>query len=520
MSKALDVLDAQNAYYQIKFSGHRSLHLMIPAEAFPRDFRGSSINEQFRPIEKKIKAYLPDTGHATAGFRVVYSTHPIGAMVSIPLTRREVPTFRPWMANIHTVAVDFDWFQIPEGAVERTENFLNAVFDSRDGAPTTLSAPIIKPIPVKAYTGDNPMEKAEVLQAIDSEHPQERVAAARAALIQDMQLPQEKLARLLSDVEKDSLWFGTEIALRDASQVTVKDFVQLLAQEDDYLNALAHQLLGKSTVQADSVFEYLVSQEGITKDTVTAVVLMADMDWQMFVECPARISASSLQEWFEKIWIICGAALCLSWQHKIEDVFENAYRQARAYEASDDECNDKIHQLELLLKLRNKVPRKYIKDDLLFQPADELIQYGHDLRTIIMSMLNAQHPFTSAGAARFLTNLWWDDCIDILIQRLDSGSSSRKSALRALLDIGEPAAKPLLHALQTSRNQRIIIMTMETLGQLGDTRAIPAIRERANHRNERIYFNSRRVLKQYFGIEVEQSRQEDAAPDASETEER
>ena len=300
----------------------------------------------------------------------------------------------------------------------------------------------------------------------------------------------------------------------------MENFVQLLAQEDDYLNALAHQLLGQSTVQADSVFEYLASQEGIIKGTVAAVVLMADMDWQMLVECPARISASSLQEWFEKIWIICGAALCLGWRHKAEDVFESAYRQARAYEASDDERNDKIHQLELLLKLRNKVPRKSIEDDLLFQPANELMQYGHDLRTIIMSMVNAAHPFTSAGAIRFLTRLWWDDCIDILIQRLDSGSSSRKSALRALLDIGKPTVKPLIHALQTSRNQRIIVMTMEALGQLGDTRAIPAIRERADHRNERIHFNSRRVLKGYFGIEVEQSRQEDVAPDASEIEER
>ena len=81
MAKALDVLEFHNAYYRIKFSGHRSLHLMIPAEAFPKTFRGKSINEQFGLIEKRIKAYLPDSGHTTVGFRVVYSTHPEGGIV-------------------------------------------------------------------------------------------------------------------------------------------------------------------------------------------------------------------------------------------------------------------------------------------------------------------------------------------------------------------------------------------------------------------------------------------------------
>ena len=258
MSAALDVLDSHNAYYRVKFSGHRSLHLMIPAESFPRNFRGGDINELFDMVGKKIRGYLPDTGHTTVGLRVVYSTHPIGAMVSIPLTRREIPSFQPWMANIHTVAVDFDWFQVPEDAVERNENFLNVVFDSQGGEPSTVSAPAIEPLPVRAYAGDMPLAEAEILTSIDSEHPQERVAAARAALIQDVKLPQEKLKRLLIDTERDVLWFGTEIALRDVARVEVADFVQLLCQKDDYLIALAHRLLEQSAIRADSVFDYVV----------------------------------------------------------------------------------------------------------------------------------------------------------------------------------------------------------------------------------------------------------------------
>ena len=39
MMKVVDALESYGAFYQIKFSGHRSLHLMIPAESFPKTFQ-------------------------------------------------------------------------------------------------------------------------------------------------------------------------------------------------------------------------------------------------------------------------------------------------------------------------------------------------------------------------------------------------------------------------------------------------------------------------------------------------
>lgn len=56
---ALDVLDAHNACYRIKFSGHRSLHLIIPAESMPVTFRGKPLNEQFDQVQKKLDSFLP-----------------------------------------------------------------------------------------------------------------------------------------------------------------------------------------------------------------------------------------------------------------------------------------------------------------------------------------------------------------------------------------------------------------------------------------------------------------------------
>jgi hypothetical protein len=418
------------------------------------------------------------------------------------------------MANIYTVAVDFDWFAVPSNAVERTEKLLHLVFDNGQSNPVTVSTPAFQPLPVKAYTGDALWNEAEILKAIDSEHPQERVAGARAALVQNIRLPQEKLKRLLYDTERDTVWFGMEIAMRDASSVKVEDIIYLLGQKDDYLVGLGHQLVAQSAIEVDSVIEYLTCQREVNHNTVVAVRLIADMDWLTYAELPERIKAASLREWFEKVWVICGSALC----HIPEPVFQSAYRYVETCEANEEERNDKIHQLELLMKLRNTQPRKKIKDEPLFQAADELIQYGHNLRGVVMAMLNSGGPMTSQGALRYLTRLWWDDCIDILIQWFNLSSSRRKSALKALVDIGEPAVEPLIYAIQTTQSQNITIMSMQALGQLGNPRAISIIQERTHHPDERIHSNARRVLRTYFDIEMQPEKIDASAPDASEVE--
>lgn len=613
MAKALDVLDAHDVYYRIKFSGHRSLHLLIPAEAFPTTFRGKDINEQFNAIQKRIMGYLPKPGHATPGLRLVYSTHPRGGMVSIPLRREELPNFQPWMANIYTVAVDYDWFSVPDDAVERNEKFLHTVFDRQRTDRVTVNQPVFEPLPVKTYAGDTLLSEVEIRKAIASEHYQERVVAARAALIQNIQFPNETLKELLHDTEQDVLWFGMQIVLRDAQKIEVEAVAYLLGKEDDYLLGLGHQLLTQSTEQAEALCDYLISQgeinrnilaatrvitglswpdgKGIFKSVVergsrkiayalqkaienghpydevreyvqllrkhdigeimvfseaiqlllpqllhnlsegnvssahfsilqeiwenktmqlwtirelskevnalcdylisqdevnqntTGIVrLLATLDWQMFEKLPTRIQTASLQEWFAHVWVVCGSALCLKWKHKPEPIFENAYLQAKKYEvgaglkhATTEEVADKIHQLKLLFSLRNTQPHKRLEDAPLFQAADELIQYGHDLRGIVLAMLESEHPHVACGAVRFLTRLWWDDCIELLIQQLDASKSRRKTALKALVDIGIPAVEPLMEAINTSGNRRIIVKSTEALGRLGISVPSPCV---------------------------------------------
>ena len=142
IAKVADVLDAHDVFYQIKYSGNQSLHLIIPAESLPKTFRGKSINQQFVSIQNRLLSYLPipENIDISRGLRLAYSTHPFAGLVSLPLRRRELPNFHPFMANIHTVAVDFDWFEVPADAAQRNEEFLQTVFDSEE-KNVTVSLP-------------------------------------------------------------------------------------------------------------------------------------------------------------------------------------------------------------------------------------------------------------------------------------------------------------------------------------------------------------------------------------------
>lgn len=520
MMKVVDVLESYGVFYQIKFSGHRSLHLMLPAESFPRTFRERDLNSQFGEIKKRIKAFLPPSGHPNPGQRVVYSTHPKTGMVSLPLSREEVPNFRPWMANIHTVAVDFDWFDVPDDAVQRNENFLNIVFESEEPDRTIMEIPEIKQQPVKAYSGDSPMSQNEIIDFIGSIHPWERIAGTRAALIQDTQVPDESLRKLFNDDEADVKWFGIQIAIGKSTKnsIEIADIAGLLVEDDDYVVGLGYQLIDKLGVKSEELCQYIFNQDDASPETAKIVQVAAEIGIRALTNFSLSVAAASLNEWLRGMWVLCGSALCLSYRYSADNIFLNAKTRVSSFNASQKEREDAVHQLDLLFKIRYLCNHKRINDKPMFDAADELVTYGHDLRGIIMAMLNSGHTHTRNGAIRFLTRLWWDDCIQMLIDLLDSSSSSRKVALKSIVDIGEPAIESLIQTVENGRKQRVVCMAMEVLGQLKSTEAVPYIKERSHDPVGKISANARRVLGTHFGISV-RGENSDQALDASEAEE-
>ena len=357
LSEILDVLDAHDVFYQIKFSGHTGPHLIIPAEAFPKRFRGRPFAEQFDVVCDKLKAFLPEFTDFPSGVRATYSTHPCSGMVSTPLYREELLEFCPWMISIHDLEIDWDWFEVPEDAVERNERFLHTVFEEagRTAVSTFSEGSEFGKFPVKS--APSAFSEAEIAECMASDSPRARACAAHAALRQNVKLAEGAFEVLLRDSEPDCVWFGLELALRDGYTPRSEDIPYLLdaiyfhGRENRHYISLVDRLFPRD-VQARGLADYLLTQWEISWGSVTSAQKLKEMDWEMFVELPKRVGAGSLPEWLDRMWVICGSALCSHWNERDPGrFFENVIEQTRSYRATEREEADAVHQLELLFVL-------------------------------------------------------------------------------------------------------------------------------------------------------------------------
>lgn len=182
------------------------------------------------------------------------------------------------MASIHTAAVDFDWFELPADAAARNEQFLHAAFDHSSAESFRVAPPEFDPLPVRTYTREPALDDANLFTDLDSEHPQRRVAAARAALVHDVPLSQNQQNKLLCNTVPDAIWFGTEISLRDKGLPSIDIAVDLLGQQDDYLIGIGDHLFDRANIHVDALCDYLVQQPRVSQKTAVAANKIAEID--------------------------------------------------------------------------------------------------------------------------------------------------------------------------------------------------------------------------------------------------
>jgi len=129
------ILDDFDVCYRIKYSGVRSLHLMIPFESFPKQFNGESILSQRDEIHSKLQSYFRRHGgmekaHGGGVMRLAYSLNEDNGLVSLPILFHQLSDFRPWEANIYQVTIDKPWHgDVPANASQKMLTFLREVYD-------------------------------------------------------------------------------------------------------------------------------------------------------------------------------------------------------------------------------------------------------------------------------------------------------------------------------------------------------------------------------------------------------
>ena len=224
------VLDELGIYYRVKFSGHRSLHLCIPAEVVPERFRCSADGDwsRWRSAVNAIGEFVHSRGCGDAlwarmageePFSGVYSVHRYCGLAGVPLLPSECRQFRPWMATVHLAAPLPGWWDIPAEAQENFERPLSriragtVVFDMdatrSAGARFRTESGYVAPAVARARqtAAHAPAPDTADLQ---SARVDARRRAAWCSMVSGRRLADEALLLALQDSDHDVRWFALE----------------------------------------------------------------------------------------------------------------------------------------------------------------------------------------------------------------------------------------------------------------------------------------------------------------------
>jgi HEAT repeat protein len=232
---AIQMLDEFQVPYIAKFSGHRSLHVMVPREAFPEEFDGVPIGRSWKSLEKRLRDFfhkcaLVRYAHGTGGIlRLPYSLNENTGMVSLPMNIEELDDFRPWEAILHLVGnVSQDLFDVSADDRDRTSQFLHAALIEKRIRPLKGKMWMIQPkrnlSKYRHLVGDLSSD----LGLLDSDDPVKRTEAAWKLMISDLRVPDEIFEKYARESDAGVRWFIAEALMGDERAM------ELLHEMDEY----------------------------------------------------------------------------------------------------------------------------------------------------------------------------------------------------------------------------------------------------------------------------------------------
>ena len=223
----IGLLDDYGVCYRIKYSGVRSLHFMIPFEAFPEQFEGSPILGQRTRIQKAFQDYFKKhcgmkKAHGGGVMRLAYSLNEDNGLVSLPITSDELPRFRPWQTIMHNVSVEKPWHgDVPPESKNNMLGFMKMVFsNSKSKARKVYTDLAISPVKYSSGEVDT-----DSLMEIDTE-------TAWKIMTSPSSVSLDVLEKGLVNDDPDIRWYMTESLQKNPDQQALKLAGKMLWDED------------------------------------------------------------------------------------------------------------------------------------------------------------------------------------------------------------------------------------------------------------------------------------------------
>ena len=535
----IQVLDDFGIHYRSKFSGHRSLHFILPAEAMPESFRERPDRESWSDTINKVGEFVITRSNYLRNWQKMgthsvysapYTVHRFVGLVAIPLMPTDYQQFRPWMATVHLAAPVPNWWDVPTQAGENFQKLLDyiepdrRVFDLQTSATKErLNTQEIGYVPgaiQQAKTVAHSSDRS--LAELHDGDVQARRRAAWTLMIQGTDAIGE-LLKAMNDEDEVVRWFALE-AIRaniDAGYIDDEHLVsaaeKLITDEDEYVRQAALDLLSESGKLGITRLLQFVTKDNAGKLNQEALWTLrnwSEVQGEASIEMLMQFVHSNDIELRNTAFLVMGKVCRLAAPKLVELL-------------ADADENVRIDALSSLLEigegaipfLRKSVESEQKPSCMLAQRAlDGLkrLRINKDLRTTLPSlniarliamgesfavpMLNQQfksvdkkNRFFAAKALAYIGQA----AVPVLINSLNSSDANlRRRACEALRDISPPEAGDALKKALNDIDVKVRQNAVRALARIGNSDNLEAIHPLLSDKSKAV----RRTVREALGI--------------------
>jgi HEAT repeat protein len=440
---AVEILHDYDVPFMVKFSGHRSLHLIIPHEAYPEEFDGKPINSVWKKLEGSMRPFfskkaLVKQAHGTGGIlRLPYSLNENSGMVSLPIPYDELDTFRPWESFHHLVRVRrklSDFIQECKDKSNKTNEFLYAVMN--DGTVPSITHKIWSFSIVKKPHYIKEMDYKPIEKAEETWHH-----------LPLLNKPDDDIIQKYKAETTDIRWFIAESLICD------ERVYELLPESDEYARCAIEDSIALQANRSMSSFFDRIQKLGDRNLIREMRSILEQLDPELLEK--ELIKRCEISDESESLKLI-------SWTSIVSSVFD------------DWQLSEKINQ-----KLTERFP------DLLEEIDRKILATIRDLETFDEEKIReAQRVLIEAG----------DRGIDYIILLMSSNKFwVRQRLMEVISKLKNPVFMECLIDAMGDGNQRVRNMAMSVLMDFGET-AKPFVEEAANMDNPVLRASAIRVL--------------------------
>ncbi|MBN1934891.1 MAG: HEAT repeat domain-containing protein [Anaerolineae bacterium] len=450
----LDLMDEHGVYYRHKFSGHRSLHVTIPGAVLPRGYRGKGTAR----LAGKLLNWSRSQAHRLSKItRMPYSLNEDTGLVCLPIAHGELAAFRPWQANLHLVEVRDIWCDD-----ELVEADIDALVRALDANEQVVDRKAVFAVDLRKIVARHRAR----MQSLRGAGP---IGAAWQQLAGEKTLPEQSLLEGLNSVEPDVQWLIAEAYLFHGTALSERGFLALLAQNEEYVQAAAIDILIRFE---NAIFPFLMQMieqlERLPDRALKAAYLLTQSDSLRDHVLAALIQDAECSRDVLVVSACLLGSLIGNWSVAFDML-------AKMREAQDLTARDRarLAALDLMRTLGG-----WSKQEEIFK-VQRLVELGPAITDLLLFAVGSPDRRFRRGIVAALAELADPRAIHLLIHALgDDYTEVRRKAIAGLIHIGKPAVDALIEAA-ASDQVRIRRYAIHCLGSIDASRCDTARCKRA-----------------------------------------